>query len=237
MKVKIAIIGEFKNSSVPQIALNKALENIDEDMNINLTYDWIDTEEINHNADDILCKYNGIWSAPGSPFKSLGGILKAIQFAREKNIPHLGTCAGFQHSVIEIARNVIGIKDAQHEEYDSNADNLFISRLACSLAGKKMEIKIKEGTKAYNCYKRSIVEEDYYCNFGINPAFRERLETGGIQISGVDQDDEIRIIELPENDFFMATLFVPQTRSEKGNPHPIIKRFIEKAFTRVEQKV
>jgi CTP synthase (UTP-ammonia lyase) len=137
-----------------------------------------------------------------------------------------------QHTVIEFARNVIGFKNVQHEEYNQNSAELIISKLQCSLSGKTMELTIMEGTKAFDCYKSYSSIEDYYCSFGINPEFKSKLNHDDFRISGVDQDNEIRIIEIPKNDFFMATLFVPQSRGTKEKPHPIIKMFIEESIKR-----
>jgi CTP synthase (UTP-ammonia lyase) len=135
--------------------------------------------------------------------------------------------------MIEYARNVLGITEAHHEEYDSNASVLFIKRLSCSLAGKTMSINIKKDSQAYQYYQKSEVEEDYYCNFSINPEFKECLEKSELVISGIDKDNEFRIIELPENRFFMATLFVPHSRVMDGKPHPIIRAFVKESTYQV----
>jgi CTP synthase (UTP-ammonia lyase) len=126
-----------------------------------------------------------VWIAPGSPYQSLDGALAAIRFARERNVPLLGTCGGFQHVVLEWARNVLGIEDAAHEEYlpgtsehphpnplpvgEGARPRLFISRLACSLVGQTMQVRLVPGTLAAAAYGSLEAEEQYYCNFGINP--------------------------------------------------------------------
>lgn len=233
MKLKIAIIGEFYQNFLPHTSLNKSLDYLARSMNVLIEYKWIETTDLLANPKNILSSYHGIWSAPGSPFKSLEGALNAIRYARENNIPHLGTCAGFQHSVIEIARNILGYSDAHHEEYTPESSDLFINKLVCSLAGKTMKVQIKENTHAYNCYKTPIVEENYYCNFGINPQALEKLKHPNLVFSGTDQDGEIRILELKNNDYFIATLFVPQTKSTPREPHPLIYGFISAALKKV----
>jgi len=229
-KVKIGIIGDFNKSYKSHIMLNQSLEWLKETDDFD--YEWLDTLSVQCKGEVLLKGYSGIWSAPGSPFKSLDGALEAIHYARVNNIPHLGTCGGMQHTIIEFARNVLGFKNAQHEEYNQNSSELFISKLTCSLAGRTMKIEIKEGSKTFGCYKAYESIEDYYCNFGINPEFRDQLNHPEFLVSGIDQDNEIRIIEIPKNDFFIATLFVPQSRVTKGNPHPIIKKFIEESLKR-----
>jgi CTP synthase (UTP-ammonia lyase) len=229
MKPKIAIIGEYYDTFVPHTALNESLDYLK--AKYDFDYEWIETLTVEKYRDEILKGFTGIWSAPGSPFKSLDGALHAITFARLKDVPHLGTCAGFQHAVIELARSILGIKDAQHEEYDTMSSNLFVSRMACSLAGKTMDVFLKKDTLAHKLYGIDRAEENYYCNFGINPTFKSSLIHPQILISGVDQDEEIRIMELPSKRFFIITLFVPQTRSTIEVPHPLIKGFVEAACT------
>ena len=221
---KIAVIGEFCDID-PHTALNRVLDDLKTVREFD--YEWVDTLRVEQEKDRLLGQYAGIWSAPGSPFKSLDGALTAVAWARENDIPHLGTCAGFQHAVLDIARNLLGIRDAQHEEYDAGASTLFVSRLACSLAGKTMAVSLTPGSLSQFLYGRDRTEEDYYCNFAINPQFRDRLDHPRIRIAGTDQDDEIRIIELPDNRFFVLTLFVPQTRSAPGAPHPLIRGFLD----------
>lgn len=235
MKVKIAIVGEFYPNFLPQTAINQSLDYLARSMNVSIIYDWIETTELLVNPKKVLSAYHGIWSAPGSPFKSLEGALNAVQFARENNLPHLGTCAGFQHTIIEIARNMLGYPDAHHEEYSSGSSDFFISKLACSLAGKTMKVRIEEGTQAYNCYKSPVVTEDYYCNFAINPQSREKLKHPNLVFSGTDQDGEIRIIELKDKDFFISTLFVPQAKSTPEEPHPLISGFVSAVLKRLQR--
>lgn len=227
MKVIIGIVGDFNENFESHIRLNESLIHVKQKMDWDFDYEWIDTVTVESEGAGLLRKYNGIWSAPGSPFQSLKGATTAIHYARINNIPHLGTCGGFQHTIIEFAQNVLGIEGAQHEEYDPASSVLFISRLACSLAGKKLKILLNEGSVAYTCYGLKEIEENYYCNFGINPIFKEKLAHPSLLVSGVDDNQEIRIIEVPHNDFFVATLFVPQINSTFESPHPIIMGFVK----------
>ncbi len=227
MKNTIAIVGDYHEGSLTHVKLNDSLEHVKEKFGYDFDYEWVNTLMVEQNRDELLKKYCGIWSAPGSPFLSLEGALYAITFARVNNIPHLGTCSGFQHTIIEFARNILGVKEAQHEEYDANASSLYINKLACSLAGKKMKVFLKEDSKAFLCYNQKEISENYYCNFGINPQFRNELNHPRLLISGVDENDDIRIIEMPENKFFVATVFVPQTNSTIEVPHPLVHEFVK----------
>ncbi len=223
---RIAVIGEFYINLKPHTALNDSIEHVKKKYGLGIGIDWIDTLRAEKEGKDLFVNYSGFWSAPGSPFKSLEGAISAIEYARINDIPHLGTCAGFQHTVIEFARNVLLFKEAQHEEYDKNSSALFINKMVCSLAGKRMNIKLLKGSKAYECYRSDDTIEDYYCNFGINPKFSEKMKHDKLLISGIDNDGEIRIIEYPANRFFVSTLFVPQINSTDKSPNPIIERFV-----------
>ena len=226
MNKRIAIIGEYYKNFRPHSTLMESIEHVKKKHKVEIEVDWVDTLRAEQEGENLFANYSGFWSAPGSPFKSLEGALSAIKYARVNDIPHLGTCAGFQHSIIEFVRNVLMIKHAQHEEYDEESSTLFITKLACSLAGKRMTVRLLQNSLAFECYNSTETIEDYYCNFGINPVSQYKLKHDDLVISGTDQDGEIRIIELAKNRFFVSTLFVPQTNSTEDRPHPIIGRFV-----------
>ncbi len=164
--------------------------------------------------------------SPGSPYRSLDGALEAIRFAREGGVPFIGTCGGFQHAVIEYARNVLGLRDAGHTEYDPDAPQLFVSALSCSPFGQTMRVRIEPGSRVHGFYSGLGADEKYRCNYGLAPGSLRLLEDGGLRVSGVDADNEARIVELPGHDFYVPTLFVPQMRSAPGRPHPLISAFV-----------
>jgi CTP synthase (UTP-ammonia lyase) len=191
----------------------------------------VPTTEIEAN-EEVVGGFAGLVIAPGSPYASMEGALAAIRLARTKDIPLLATCGGFQHVVLEFARSVLDITDAQHAEYDPYASTLFITPLSCSLAGQRMAVQFLLGTKAATAYSSTSAIERYYCNFGLNPAYRDELSAAGLVVTGVDQDDEVRIIELPTRRFFLATLFVPQTSSRADLPHPLLTALVMAAVSR-----
>jgi len=156
--------------------------------------------------------------------------LWAIRYAREHLIPCFGTCGGFQHMVLEYARNVLGFKDAQHAEYDPYASTLFISRLACSLTGREMQLRFTHGSQVARIYGALSATEHYYCNFGVASEYIALLKSGALQVTGSDSEGEVRVIELPGHPFFIGTLFVPQTRSTPQSPHPLVTAFLEAIY-------
>jgi CTP synthase (UTP-ammonia lyase) len=123
----------------------------------------------------------------------------------------------------------LGITGAEHEESAPGASTLFISRLACSLAGKTQEIKIAPDSIAYGAYGERKVTEQFFCNYGLNPVFRDDVNKGKLNITGVDAEGEVRIVELSDHPFYVATLFLPQVASTPENPHPLILAYLKAA--------
>jgi CTP synthase (UTP-ammonia lyase) len=97
-----------------------------------------------------------------------------------------------------------------------------ITALACSLVGQRDLVRIRDGRLAARLYGCAEANEDYFCNYGVNPEFHSRLEDGGLHVTGVGSGGEIRIVELPNHPFFLATLFLPQAQSTPDRPHPLL---------------
>ena len=220
----IAILGEYKSNFTPHVATDIAIRHSSAALGTAITGEWISSQ----NIDELLfSRYSGLWIAPGSPYKNLERTLWAIERARKNSVPCFGTCGGFQHMVLEYARNVLHYRDAQHAEYDPYASTLFISRLACSLAGREMELMFKRGSRVAGIYGATSAIEEYYCNFGVDPDKVGLLASSGLMITGSDNEGEVRVIELPDHPFYLGTLFVPQTRSTEQQPHPLVTAFVE----------
>jgi len=217
--LRVSIIGDFDPANETHTTIQESLEHAALGA---LKAHWVPTDAMDL---PLLSRSAAVWCAPASPYRSLEGALQGIRYARENGVPFLGTCAGFQHAIIEFARNVLGFGAAASEEYDAAASHLFVSRLACSLRGGfKMTVRLQPGTLAHQLYRSDHAQERYYCNFGFNPAYREQMEKGGARFSATDQEGEVRVFELPAHRFYVGTLFVPQT-SSSAEPHPIIAGF------------
>jgi CTP synthase (UTP-ammonia lyase) len=193
---------------------------------------WLPTDRIPADPTSMLRSFDGLWVAPGSPYRSIDGALAAITYARGAGVPLLGTCGGFQHLVIEYARNVLGFVDAAHAEYDPRASTRFVTPLSCSLAGTTLEVELQAGSLVATAYGSLHAVERYYCNFGLNPEHADELEGGGLSITGHDCDGEARVVELAGHPFFVGTLYVPQTSSTPEIPHPLIGAFVAAAQDR-----
>jgi CTP synthase (UTP-ammonia lyase) len=225
MQTDLVILGEYNPDSETHRATDAAIRHSLARLKAELTANWISTGRI---TDADILQAHGLWVAPGSPYRDLSRALQAIRLARENLVPCLGTCGGFQHMVLEFARNALGFTDAEHAEYDSNASRLFISALSCSLVGKELRISLQPNTTARALYGNDDIVERYYCTFGVNPEYTDTLAgSRNLVISGRDLNGEIRIIEIPDHPFFVGTLFVPQTQSRESRPHPLVSGFLE----------
>ncbi len=232
-QVSVAIAGDHDPSSATQRETGASLDHAAAALQLDVSYRWVPTPLLAKGARRVLAATGGVWIAPGSPYASMEGALAAVRLAREEGVPLLGTCGGFQHVVIEYARSVLGFEDAQHAEYDPLAPNLFVTPLSCSLAGRQMQVALEPGSRAAGCYGATTVEERYHCRFGLNPEHQALLHARGLRVVGVDADGEARVLEIPEHPFFVATLFVPQTSSSAGSPHPLVTAFVRAAADRL----
>ncbi len=227
--VLIAIVGDFNAANQSHVATNDAIGHSSAALGLTVEPRWIATEDLAHpDGSKKLLVFGGLWIAPASPYKSMIGALSAIRLAREQGIPLLGTCGGFQHIIIEYARNVLGFADAEHEESSPQASRLLISRLACSLVGRTTSITLEPDSLVGRTYGRTKVQEQYRCNFGLNPEYRDVLRSSALRTVGTDEDDgAVRVVELLNHPFFVGTLFVPQHTSSPAVTHPLISAFIQ----------
>ncbi len=223
---QIAVIADHRPDHETHIATDGALAHAADSLGLELAVTWVATDTLTGDVAEKLASFDGLLIAPGSPYRSMQGAIDAIAYARSSGVPILGTCGGFQHMVIEYARNVADSTNVAHAEYDPAATDPLIAELSCSLAGRTMDVSIHPDSIAWNAYGTSTTTEPYYCSFGINPRRRAELEATGLVVSGTDQDGEIRIIELDDHVFYLATLFVPQINSTPTAPHPIVLAFL-----------
>jgi len=190
------------------------------DEGVNLDLDWVGTETARDPA--VLDGAQGIWLLPGSPYRSSAGAFAAVRAARVRGVPFLGTCAGFQHALLEFAREVCGLGGAAHAESDPAAAQHLIVALQCSLVGQEGEIRVVAGTRAAQILGSGPRVERYHCSYGVDPAFLGVLAAHGLCCSGFDHADQLRIVELPGHPFFLATLFQPELAD---GTHPLVRAF------------
>ena len=162
----------------------------------------------------------------------MDGALAAIRYARVQQRPFLGTCGGFQHTLIEYARNALGLADAAHAETDPDASVLFVSPLTCALRDVDGPIRFRPGSRLAAIYGTTRATEQYNCGFGLNPAYRQLLEAGDLRITATDDQDDVRAVELQDHPFFVATLYQPERSALRGQRHPLITAFLQVAAQR-----
>ena len=154
-------------------------------------------------------------------YRDTDGALHAIRFAREQRRPFLGTCGGFQHAVLEYARNVLGWADAEHGELVPNAQRAVIAPLSCALVEASDTVRLVAYTRIADAYGTLDIHEGYRCRYGINPDFASALLEGALIPSGHDSAGDLRAVELLDHPFFVATLFQPERAARQGVTPPL----------------
>lgn len=229
---RIGLIGDFNPDVIAHRAIPKALALAGEVAGVQIEPVWLATDKIEIGNAAALAGFTGLWCVPASPYASMEGALWAIRFARENKVPFLGTCGGFQHALIEYARNVAGIADAEHAETNPAASNLVVSPLACSLVEQTGTIRLKENSLISKACGKAEIVEAYHCRYGLNPEFRERLEAGELEFTGWDENGEARAFELNGHPFFVAMLFQPERSAIREETHPLIAAFVRASARR-----
>jgi CTP synthase (UTP-ammonia lyase) len=218
MKTKIALVGERNDEYRSHAAIPLALGKLD------VAYTWIPTDAV---VD--LRGFDAVWCVPGSPYKSMEGALAAIRHARENKVPFLGTCGGFQHALIEYARNVCGVRGADHAESSPDAELAIVTPLACALVNVSAKVRLTEGSRLHAAYGALETSEEYQCRFGLDARWRSRLEGGDLVFTAFDEAGEVRGAELRGHPFFVATLFQPERAAHAGVTPPIVSALVAAA--------
>lgn len=223
--IKVGLVGDYSPEVAAHVAIPKALALAANETESAVETAWLATETITQNIRQ-LSSFDALWCVPASPYASTDGALSAIKFARESGRPFLGTCGGFQHAIIEYARNVLGYREADHAESNPDAQMPLVAPLSCSLIEAHGTIKLEEGSRVRRTYGKSEVVEEYHCNFAFNPRYRTLFESGEMRVTGVDADGEPRVAELTNHPFFIATLFQPERSAFAGVAHPLICAYV-----------
>ena len=213
----LALIGDYNPDVIAHQAIPVALQQAAETLGLSIHVQWLDTD----NLPPSLHGFDGFWCVPASPYRDTEGAMRAIQFAREQRRPFLGTCGGFQHAVLEYARNVLGWKDAEHGELAPQSTRAVIAPLSCALVEATDTVRLAPYTRIAEAYGTLDVQEGYRCRYGVNPAFLDALLNGDLIPSGHDSAGDLRAVELLDHPFFVATLFQPERVALKGITPPL----------------
>ncbi len=227
--MRIALVGDYHLDIPAHVAIPHALELATNDSGCACEITWMrtDSPELRTQPPHALDSYDGIWCVPGSPYASMHGALHAITFARQHNIPFLGTCGGSQHALIEYARNVLGLVEADHAESNPAAELPLIAPLSCPLIGIPETIKLIPGTRIAQLYGKDEIREQYNCNFGPSLQYQHLFDDGYMRIAGLDHDGQARAFELTTHPFYMLTLFQPERSASTNIVHPLIRAFVQ----------
>jgi CTP synthase (UTP-ammonia lyase) len=223
---RIALIGDYNPKVVAHQAIPKALGLAAAELNCTVDHVWFHTSTLS-NPSTQLADFDGVWCVPASPFANMAGALSAIRYSREQDLPYLGTCAGFQHAIIEYARNVSQLRDAEHAETAGEAENAVIHQLSCSLVDVSQQLTLISGSILRSAYGSDTIEEEYHCRYGFNQGFSPVLFKDDLWPTARDCDGEVRAIELRSGGFFVATLFQPERRALRGETPPLVRAFVE----------
>jgi CTP synthase (UTP-ammonia lyase) len=237
--ISIGIISDFNPEKPSHIATDAALKHAADFLSLNVKTEWLGTGNLRRKSvKDTVGQYQGLFAAPGTPYFFADGAIKGIRLAREMNIPFLGTCGGYQYTLLEFARNVAGMTNAAHTELAPQTDMPLLIKIACAVDKTKGKVPRMQGTfdinlvpetEAFKCYGKTKISESYSCNYELNPDYQGRLVESGLTISGRDDDGKARIFEVHNKRFFIATGFLPQLNSTPENPHPLILSFLKSA--------
>lgn len=222
--VLIGLIGDYDATVPAHQAIPIALQLAADSAAMEVEWQWIPTEEVRSVA--RVAAFDGLWCVPASPYRHMEGALLAIQYARESGRPFLGTCGGFQHAVIEYARNVLGWADAEHAETAPNAMRPVIAPLACTLVEAIDTVHFFPNSRIAKAYGTGQATEGYRCRYGVNPEFQAVLVSGPLRAAADDATGEVRAVELDEHPFFVATLFQPERTALKGQLPPLVAAFV-----------
>lgn len=223
--LNIALIGDHDPHITAHRAIPLALDLASAQTGHAIRAQWLATDRID--GDTMLADFDGIWCVPGSPYRNENGALQAIRFAREQRRPFLGTCGGFQHAVLEYARNVMAWADAAHGETSPEANRALLTPLSCALIETIDSLQLDAGSLIAQAYGRPTAFEGYHCRFGVNPDFEKDLLSQRLHAVARDSAGDLRAVELRDHPFFVATLFQPERAALEGRVPPLVCAFVE----------
>ena len=242
--INIAIVGKYIKLEDSYISVIESLYHAGFANNVKVHIDLIDAEKINsENAKDVLKKYDGIVVPGGFGNRGIEGKIETIKYARENKVPFLGICLGMQMAVVEFARNVLHIKDANSAEFDAKTKNPVIhimeEQKKVNKKGGTMRLGaypciIKKGTLASEIYGEEKISERHRHRYEYNNQYKEALEKSGLKVSGTSPDGTlVEIVELENHPYFIAGQFHPELKSRPNNPAPLFVGLVKACLNNI----
>ncbi len=228
-RLRIGILGDREERRPSHDATEAAIRHTADALGREVSIEWIPTDVVETAGDTaaVLGRLDGLWGGPGE-YRNSSGALEVIRFARERNVPYLGTCQGAQHAVVGFARDVLGLARAAHAEIrpDADPDDLAVVPMSCSFVGEDRTVRFLPDSQACAIYGKQTAVERFTCRFGLNPVLRAQFEAAGFRASGTDETGEVRLLECTGLRFHIVTLFQPQYASAPDTIHPLIRAFL-----------
>lgn len=224
--MKVGLIGDYRESVTAHKAIPIALELASEKVFEPVEFKWLDTTDLTLAT---LPGFDALWCVPASPYKNMENVLNAIRYAREEDVPFLGTCGGYQHAALEFAQNELGYSEAGNVEVNADTSMPLISGLSCKLYDEKANINLIPDSNLAEIYGSDTITEEYFCGFGVNREYLPIFAATDMHFSGFDADGDPRCLEISRNRFFVGTAFQPERSALAGLSHPLICAYLSAA--------
>jgi CTP synthase (UTP-ammonia lyase) len=226
MSARILVLGDHDPGHSSHRELDAVLERLRAQ---GLHAEWRATD-----APGPLPAHDGLWIAPGSPYRDEPAVLAAIGHARRDGTPLLGTCGGFQFAALELGAALAGVTDPRHAESDPDAPAPFVAPLACRVDGERRTVTPVPGTRLAQLLGTAPFEGLFFCGYALSAAAEDALERAGVPIAARAPEIGAVALELPGHPFFLATLFHPQAGTLAGvPPSPLIEAFAQASALRL----
>lgn len=245
--VTVALVGKYIQLHDAYISVVEALKHGGIFSRATVHIKWIDSETVTpENADELFSDVDGILVPGGFGDRGIDGKIEAIRYARTHGLPFLGLCLGMQLSIVEFARDVVGLKDAHSVELDPQTtnpvihimpDQIGIEDIGGTLRLGSYPCVLNKESKAYQLYGSENIEERHRHRYEVNNDYRDQLEKAGMMLSGLSPDGRIvEMVEIPEHPWFIATQAHPELKSRPNRPHPLFRGFVEAALAHKNER-
>ena len=236
--VEIAIVGKYVSLKDAYISIYEALHHCEKENNVNVKIRWVDSELLEkENPDKILHGIDGLIVPGGFGNRGIEGMINALKYSRENNIPTLGICLGMQLMVVEFMRNIVGLKDANSLEFSSTTKNPVINLMEeqVNIENKggtmrlgKYPCTLDANTKAFDAYKNSLIYERHRHRFEFNNDYRDIAIKNGLNIVGTSPDNKlVEMVEVSNNLWMVSSQFHPELKSRPNRPHPLFRDLVK----------
>ena len=234
---RIAVIGDYNPKEESHRLILESIKDAAAEIQSETEAQWIMSDALDVSGEHLK-HFDGFWFAPGSPYRNADNVLSAIQYARENRVPALGTCAGFQHMVIEFARNVLGYQDANSSEMDPDTphnvidmmeEQKTITQMGGTMRRGAYECELVTGSRTWQAYgEETLIRERHRHRYEFNNQYMDEFEQHGMHCVGINPEaDLVEIVEIPTLKWYIGTQFHPEYSSTVLRPHPLFMSFMK----------